>query len=153
MFENIRENLRKAAEERSKKQEEDAREEAKRRSTADAEARQKAERERKIAGIRVITGDVKYRYAILDTLRVYAHYVSEPGQPYDPTASTQQATRMMQELAYTTGADAVIHAQYQVIRYATTRRGYQDVPAYETHLFGTAIKIMGPPVDWENPTE
>lgn len=149
MFDTLKDSLRKAAEERAKKQEEEERINAQKRANADHEARIKAERERKIASIRVITGAVKYRYAIIDTLRVFAHYISEPGQPYDPTASTQQATRMMQEQAFSIGADAVIHAQYQVLRYTTTRKGYQDVPAYETHLFGTAVKIIGPPVDWE----
>lgn len=143
MFDSLKESLKKTAEDRAK---------ARARKDAESAAREQehAERERRIAAVRVITGDVKYRYAILDTLRVYAHYGAEPGEPYDPTSSTVQATRLMQELAYSTGADAVIHAQYQIIRYATTRRGYADVPSYETHLFGTAIKIMGPPLDWED---
>lgn len=148
MFDNIKENMRKAAEDRAKQREEQERAENFRRAQQGAEERIRAERERKIASIRVITGQVKYRYVILDTLRVFSIYTAEPGQPYDPTASTLQAMRQMQELAFQTGADAVIHAQYQILRYTTTRRNYQDVPVYETHLFGTAVKIMGPPSDW-----
>lgn len=150
MFDSIKENLRKVNEERAKAREEQERRDRAKQQQDSANARLKEERERKIATIRVITGDVKYRYAILDTLRVFSHYTAEPGQPYDPTASSQQATRMMQELAYSTGADAVIHAQYQIVRYTTNRRNYADVPVYETHLFGTAIKVMGPPTDWED---
>lgn len=142
MFDSIKENLKKSAEDR-------ARARAQRDAEAASQQQERAERERRIAAVRVITGDVKYRYAILDTLRVYAHYAAEPGEPYDPTACSQQATKLMQELAYATGADAVIHAQYHILRYTSTRRGYADVPSYETHLFGTAIKIMGPPLDWE----
>jgi hypothetical protein len=153
MFDSIKENLRKVNEASAKAREEHERKERAKQQQAEMNARQKDERERKIATIRVITGDVKYRYAILDTLRVFSHYTAEPGQPYDPTASSQQATRMMQELAFSTGADAVIHAQYQIVRYTTQRRGYADVPVYETHLFGTAIKVMGPPVDWEEDKE
>lgn len=153
MFDSIKENLRKANEERNRAREEQERKERLRQQQAEQGAKAKEERERKIATIRVITGEVKYRYAILDTLRVFAHYTAEPGQPYDPTASSVQATRMMQELAFAAGADAVIHAQYQIVRYTTTRRNYADVPVYETHLFGTAIKIMGPPADWENDKE
>lgn len=153
MFDSIKENLRKANEERAKMREEQDRKDRAKQQQDNANARLKEERERKIATIRVITGDVKYRYAILDTLRVFSHYTAEPGQPYDPTASSQQATRMMQELAFSTGADAVIHAQYQIVRYTTNRRNYADVPVYETHLFGTAIKVMGPPTDWEDGKE
>jgi hypothetical protein len=149
MFDNIKENLRRATEERAKAKAEADRKARQRESEAAADARVQEARERKINTIRIITGDVKYRYAILDTLRVYAHYMAEPGQAYDPTASSVQATRLMQELAYSTGADAVIHAQYQIIRYTTSRRNYVDVPVYETHLFGTAVKIIGPPQDWD----
>jgi hypothetical protein len=149
MFDSIKENLRKVNEERAKLREEQDRKDKLRQQQADMNAKMKDDRERKIATIRVITGEVKYRYAILDTLRVFAHYTAEPGQPYDPTASSQQATRMMQELAFAAGADAVIHAQYQIVRYTTTRRNYADVPVYETHLFGTAIKVLGPPIDWD----
>ncbi|MDX1922645.1 MAG: hypothetical protein SFW65_05920 [Alphaproteobacteria bacterium] len=153
MFDSIKENLRKVNEERAKAREEQERKDRAKQQQESINARLKEERERKIATIRVITGDVKYRYAILDTLRVFSHYTAEPGQPYDPTASSQQATRMMQELAFSTGADAVIHAQYQIVRYTTNRRNYADVPVYETHLFGTAIKVMGPPTDWEDPKQ
>ena len=149
MFDNIKENLKKANEERARAREEHERKERAKQQQAEMGAKAKEDRERKIATIRVITGDVKYRYAILDTLRVFSHYTAEPGQPYDPTASSMQATRMMQELAFSTGADAVIHAQYQIVRYTTQRRNFADVPVYETHLFGTAIKVMGPPSDWD----
>lgn len=149
MFDSLKENLKRANEERAKQREEEQRQEKLRQAQQQAEARAHDERERKIASIRVITGDVRYRYAIIDTLRVFAHYTAEPNETYDPTQATRQATRDMQELAFAAGADAVIHAQYQIIRYVTTRRNYSDVPVYETHLFGTAIKIMGPPKDWD----
>jgi uncharacterized protein YbjQ (UPF0145 family) len=142
MFDTLKESLK-------KKREEDAKAETLRHQQRDAEDRAKLEHERKIAGIRVITGDVRYRYVILDTLRVFTHYAAQAGEPYDPTAATTHATRQMQELAYAAGADAVIHAQYQILRYTSARRNYIDVPSYETHLFGTAIKIMGPPKEWE----
>ena len=148
MFESIKETLKKTSEDRAKSKEEADRAARRRDAEEAAKARAAAAREAKIASIRVITGEVKYPYAILDTLRTYAHYMAEPGQSYDPTISSSQATRMMQELAFNAGADAVIHAQYNIVRYTTARRGYVDVPVYETHLFGTAIKIMGPPVDW-----
>jgi hypothetical protein len=150
VFDAIRESLRRAATEREKNREEAAKAERSRQQQADARARQEAEKERQIASVRVITGEVKYRYAIIDTLRVFAHYISTPGEPYDPTASTLRATRMMQELAHAAGADAVIHAQYQIIRSSTSKQGYTDVPVYETHLFGTAVKILGPPSDWDS---
>ena len=153
MFDSIKENLRKVNEERARAKAEQDRKDRAKQQQAEMGAKAKEERERKISTIRVITGEVKYRYAILDTLRVFAHYTAEPGQPYDPTASSQQATRMMQELAYSAGADAVIHAQYQIVRYTTQRRNYADVPVYETHLFGTAIKVMGPPSDWDEEKE
>lgn len=149
MFDSIKEQLKRAGEAAAKAREEELRQQKMRERQRDAENRAMDERERKLASIRVITGDVKYRYAILDTLRVFAHYTAEPGAPYDPTAATQQAIRKMQEMAFALGADAVIHAQYQIVRYATTRRGYADIPVYEAHVFGTAIKIMGPPTDWD----
>ncbi len=153
MFDSIKENLRKVNEERARARENQERKERARQQQTEMNAKARDERERKIASIRVITGDVKYRYAILDTLRVFSHYTAEPGQPYDPTASSAQATRMMQELAFSAGADAVIHAQYQIVRYTTQRRSFADVPVYETHLFGTAIKVMGPPSDWDDGKE
>jgi hypothetical protein len=149
VFDAIRESLKRAAQEREKNREEAARAERTRQEQAQQRARIDAEKERQIASIRVITGEVKYRYAIIDTLRVFAHYLAEPNEPYDPTASTVRATRMMQELAHAAGADAVIHAQYQIVRSTAARGGYNDVPAYETHLFGTAVKIIGPPSDWD----
>ena len=92
VFDAIRDSLRRAAAEREKNREEAAKAERSRQQQADARARAEAEKERQIAAIRVITGEVKYRYAIIDTLRVFAHYVAEPGEPYDPTASTIRAT-------------------------------------------------------------
>lgn len=153
MFDGLKESLKRANEERARAKEEEARQEKQRQARLDADARAAEARERKINSIRIITGDVRYRYAILDTLRVFAHYTAEPGQAYDPTAASMQATRQMQELAFAAGADAVIHAQYQIIRYTTTRRNYSDVPVYEAHLFGTAIRVIGPPPDWEESTE
>ncbi|HVY12886.1 MAG TPA: hypothetical protein VHB73_04910 [Alphaproteobacteria bacterium] len=148
VFTSIRESLKRRQEERAKKREEDLRAELLRQEQAAQRARMDAENERHIASIRVITGEVKYQYVVIDTLRVFAHYVAEPGASYDPTAATTRATRLMQELAHSAGADAVIHAQYQILRYTTRRAQYAEVPVYEAHLFGTAIKIMGPPQDW-----
>jgi uncharacterized protein YbjQ (UPF0145 family) len=150
MFDSLKDSLKKANEERAKLREEELRKQKSRERQRETEERIAEDRERKIQSVRVITGDVRYRYAILDTLRVFAHYIAEPGEAYDPTAATQQATRQMQELAFAAGADAVIHAQYQILRYTATRRNYADVPVYEAHLFGTAIKIMGPPSDWDD---
>jgi uncharacterized protein YbjQ (UPF0145 family) len=149
MFESLKEGLKRAAEENKRAREESERLARAKKAQLEAEAAAASARERKITGIRIITGEVKYRYAILDTLRVFAQYIAEPGEPYDPTASSAKATRLMQELAYSSGADAVIHAQYQIVRYSTSTQGYTNVPVYETHLFGTAVKIIGPPADWE----
>jgi hypothetical protein len=149
VFDAIRDSLKRAAAEREKSREESQKAERTRQEQQATRQRMDAEKERQIASIRIITGEVKYRYAIIDTLRVFAHYSAEPNEPYDPTASTVKAMRMMQEMAHAAGADAVIHSQYQIIRSAIRRAGYADVPAYETHLFGTAIKILGPPSDWE----
>lgn len=150
MFDALKESLKRANEDREKKREEELRQEKLRQARLSAEERARDERERKIASIRIITGDVRYSYVVVDTLRVFAHYMAEPGEAYDPTASTNRAMRDMQELAFAAGADAVIHAQYQILRYTTTRRTYTDVPVYETHLFGTAVKIVGPPRDWDD---
>lgn len=149
MFDNLKEQLKKANEERARAREEEERKQRLREKQRETEQRLAEERERKIQNLRIITGDVRYRYAVIDTLRVFAHYSAEPNESYDPTAATQKAMRQMQELAFAAGADAVIHAQYQILRYTTTRRGYSDVPVYEAHLFGTAIKIMGPPPEWD----
>ena len=153
MFDNLKESIKKANEEKARQREEEARAQRMRDRQKEAEARAIEERERKILGIRIITGDVRYRYAILDTMRVFAHYEAEPGEAYDPTGATQRAMRQMQELAFSIGADAVIHAQYQILRYTTSKRGYADIPVYEVHAFGTAIKIMGPPSDWEESSD
>ena len=56
----------------------------------------------------------------------------------------------MQELAFSIGADAIIHAQYQVLRYTVQQRQMMFMPVYETHIFGTAIKVLGPPQDWKD---
>ncbi len=149
VFDAIRESLRRAREEHERQQTENRKAERSRQEEAARQARLDAEKERRLGAIRVITGDVKYRYAIIDTLRVYAHYTAEPGEAYDPTASTVRATRLMQELAHAAGCDAVIHAQYHISRSPVRRPGYPDSPMYETHLFGTGVKILGPPADWD----
>jgi uncharacterized protein YbjQ (UPF0145 family) len=150
MLGSMKDRMRKAQEAREKARQEQMRAEQAQRDEA-AQARiMEEERERRLRAIRIIPGEVKYRYAILDTIRTIGYAEFSGNQLIDPDESTQRAIAQMQELAFSIGADAVIHAQFQVIRYTIQQRQMMSVPAYETHIFGTAIKIFGPPGDWES---
>lgn len=117
---------------------------------AESQRRAAFAREERIAAIRVITGDLKHRYAIVDTVRAFGLYTAQPGEDYDPTEATRRAQYHLQTQAIELGADAIIHATYQVLRYAEQRHMRQHpVPVYEVHAFGTAVKIVGPPTDWQ----
>ncbi|MGE3770523.1 MAG: hypothetical protein AB7G06_06170 [Bdellovibrionales bacterium] len=109
------------------------------------------EREQKIEQVRVITGDLKHRYVLLESLRAFGHYIAPINDEYDPLEATRRATYHLQAQAVDLGADAIIHARFQVIRYVEQRRGPQGytLPAYEVHAFGTAVRIVGPPPDWD----
>ena len=150
IFERFKEAARRAKEERERKKAEQQETERQRQREAEALRRAEFERQRKISNIRVITGDVKYRYAIMDTVRSWTVYVPEGNAPYDPTEGVGRAIRYLQEQAIRHGADAVIHAQFEILRYTTQRGKYHNVPCYEVYAFGTAIKIVGPPQDWVN---
>ena len=148
MFDAVRDFFRQSADARQKRQDDHVRREQARHQDAERRKRAEQERQRRIQGIRVITGEIRYRYAILETVRAHGFYLAEPGQPYHPTEATERAIRSLQEQAFALGADAVIHAQYQILRYTLERRQFQHTPAYEAHAFGTAVKILGPPPDW-----
>jgi len=146
MFSSMKEKMRKARLERERA------EQALRVEAARAQAMED-ERERRLRAIRVISGEVKYRYAVLDVLRTVGYAEFGGNQLIDPDEATRRAISQMQDLAFSIGADAVIHAQFQVLRYALPQRNMMQMPVYETHLFGTAIKVLGPPEDWQEPDE
>lgn len=106
------------------------------------------ERLERIDAVRVFTGELKHRYVLVDTLRGYGLYEAPASGEYDPVEATRRATYSMQVQAADLFADAVIHAQYQIIRY-TQQHGGRFLPAYEVHAFGTAVRIVGPPADLE----
>ena len=121
---------------------------------AEQRARRSAEEAAQVAAIRVLTGELKHRYAIIEPLQGFGYYTAEQGRTYDPTEATRRAIYSLQKQAFAVGADAVIHARFEIVRYLEQRgafggRGGGVVPAYETHAFGTAIKIVGPPRDWD----
>lgn len=127
------------------------RESLERQQAYEAQSKRRAayEREQRIATVRVITGDLKHRYIIVDTLRGFGLYTAQPGRDYDPTEATRRALYHLQTQAHDIGADAVIHARYEILRYAEPRQLRQaPVPTYEVHAFGTAVKVVGPPADW-----
>lgn len=108
------------------------------------------EREQKIEAMRVLTGDLKHRYAVVETLQGFGHYVAPADAEYDPMEATRRAAYHLKAQAVDLGADAVIHAQYQIVRYTENRGArYIPLPVYEVHVFGTAIRIVGLPTDWE----
>lgn len=123
---------------------------------AQQQRRAAQDREARIADVRVITGELKHRYVIVDTLTGFGHYAAEPGRDYDPTEATRRATYNLQQQAVALGADAVIHARYEILRYAEPRGGVGrlvPLPSYEVHAFGTAVRIVGPPADWPDNKE
>lgn len=115
---------------------------------ADEAARQAAAeemaREERIASVRIITGDITWRYEIANTIRAYARTVQRAGQPVDPVASTDTAIRLLQEEAEEVGAQAVIHVQYHILRFEVPGERHM-LQVYETHAFGTAVRILAPP--------
>lgn len=110
------------------------------------------ERETQIAATRVITGELKHRYVLVDALRGFGVYIVDPGHDYDPTEVTRRATYDLQRQAVALGANAVIHARFEILRYSEDRQG-RPLPIYEAHAFGTAVRIVGPPSDWPENTE
>lgn len=149
MLDALMERMRHARENRDK-----ARRDQDRKSRAQKAEEQRAEaaaqdRDRRVHAIRIITGEVKYRYAILDTIRATGYYEAIGHDLIDPEEATRRAIDNLQNEAFRIGADAVIHAQYHVLRYSIQRRQLMFTPVYETHVFGTAIKVLGPPGDWE----
>lgn len=148
MFDSFKESMRRRQESRERTQRDRQRQEQARQADADRAEAMAQDRSRRMRAIRVITGDVKYRYAIIDTIRAVGHYEAYAGQLIDPDESTRRAIEQIQGQAFSIGADAVIHAQFHVVRYTIQRRQLLFTPVYETHLFGTAIKILGPPEDW-----
>lgn len=117
----------------------DEADEAARRAEAEAMAR-----EERVAAVRIITGDITWRYEIMNTIRAYARTVQQTGRLIDPTASTDTAVRLLQEEADEVGAQAVIHAHFQILRFEVPGERH-PLQVYETHAFGTAVRILGPP--------
>ncbi len=150
MLGSMKDKMRKAREEREKARAEYERAERTKQEEAARAQAMEAEREQQVRGIRIISGEVKYRYAVLDTVRTIGYAEFGGNQLIDPDEATRRAIEQMQELAFSIGADAIIHAQYQVLRYTVQQRQMLYVPVYETHIFGTAIKVLGPPEDWES---
>ena len=153
MFESMKEKMRKAQEERDKARRDHERAEQARRDEASRTKAMEEERERRIRSIRIIPGEVKYRYAVLDTVRTVGYAEFTGNQLIDPDEATRRAVTQLQDLAFSMGADAIIHAQYQVLRYSIQQRQMLFMPVYETHIFGTAIKVIGPPTDWQKPDD
>ncbi len=129
--------------------------EAERKAREQMRAQQDEERRRmneqmkaQIAAVRVITGDIKYKYAIINTVRAWAYVPCFPGAGSDPHQASDIAIYNIQKEALRVGADAVIHAQFHILRYEQPMRDGQIMAAYETHAFGTAVKILAPPDDW-----
>ena len=131
--------------------------EAERQARDDMRRKQEEERRRtdealksRIAAIRVITGDIRYKYAIINTVRAWAYVPCPSGHAADPHQATDIAIYNLQREALRHNADAVIHAQFHILRYEVP---VQDgmMAAYETHAFGTAVKILGAPEDWKTP--
>lgn len=147
MLHKFRDKIRRRQEAQERARQERERRERERLQDAERQKRAEQERVQKILSIRVITGEVKYRHAVIDTVRAVGFYEVEPDNRYLPDEATNRAIAQIQEHAYRLGADAVIHAQYHILRYSVQRRQHVNT-IYETHVFGTAIKILGPPSDW-----
>ena len=130
--------------------------EAERKARERMRERQQEERRRmdeemkaRIAAIRVITGDIKYKYAIVNTVRAWAYVPCPPGMGTDPHQATDIAIYNLQREALRVGADAIIHAQFHILRYEQPAPNGGFMVGYETHAFGTAVKILAPPDDWK----
>lgn len=133
--------------------------EAERKARDEQRARAEEERRRmddamkaRIAAVRIITGDIRYKYAIINTVRAWAYVPCPPGRAADPHQATDIAIYNLQREALKQGADAVIHAQFHILRYEVPLED-GAMAAYETHAFGTAVKILGAPEDWKTPDE
>lgn len=150
MLGSMKEKMRKAREERERIRTERERAARTQQEEAARAAAMEEDREVRVRAIRIITGEVKYRYAVLDTIRTIGYAEFGGNQLIEPDQATQRAITQMQELAFSIGADAIIHAQYQVLRYTVQQRQMLYMPVYETHIFGTAIKVLGPPQDWKD---
>jgi uncharacterized protein YbjQ (UPF0145 family) len=150
MLGSMKEKMRKAREERERIRTERERAARSHQEEAARAAAMEEDREVRVRAIRIITGEVKYRYAVLDTIRTIGYAEFGGNQLIEPDQATQRAITQMQELAFSIGADAIIHAQYQVLRYTVQQRQMMFMPVYETHIFGTAIKVLGPPQDWKD---
>jgi Putative heavy-metal-binding len=137
------ENQRRAADERLRQQEYRAQQEDEKRRTNE-------EMKARIMAVRVITGDIRYKYAIMNTVRAWAYVPCPPGRGGDPNQATDIAIYNIQREAARMGADAVIHAQFHIMRYEI-RLQEGPAPAYEVHAFGTAVKITGAPEEWKTP--
>jgi hypothetical protein len=134
--------------------------EAERKARDEQRARQEDERRRmdaamkaRIAAVRVITGDIRYKYAIINTVRAWAYVPCPPGRATDPHQATDVAIYNLQREGVRQNADAVIHAQFHILRYEVPMQEGGYMTAYETHAFGTAVKILGAPEDWKTPDE
>ncbi len=150
MLGSMKEKMRKAREERERIRTERERSARAAQEEAARAASMEQDREQLVRAIRIITGEVKYRYAVLDTIRTIGYAEFGGNQLIEPDQATQRAISQMQELAFSIGADAIIHAQYQILRYTVQQRQMLYMPVYETHIFGTAIKVLGPPQDWKD---
>lgn len=134
------------AEQKRREREQAERMRAFQRKQAEEEARLREQRKK---SVRIITGDLKHKYAIIDTVRAIGYQELNGGQ-IDPHAATTMANEFMQEAAVKLNADAIIHATYQILRYTQAGRNGTIIPVYESHAFGTLVKILGPPEDWED---
>lgn len=109
------------------------------------------ERQARIDGIRVFTGELKHRYHVVETLRGIGIYYAPPQEAeYDPLEATRRAIYNLQEQAADLGADAVVHARYEILRYMQNTGQQRAVPVYEVHAFGTAVRIIGQSPDLDD---
>ena len=103
---------------RTRREAKAARESIKRQMAYEAEqrARRGQAEAAEVNRVRVLTGDLKHRYVILEALQGFGWYMAEPGKDYDPTEAARRAAHQLRRQAVQLGADAVIHAQFQIIR-------------------------------------
>ena len=139
---------------RTRREAKAARDSVKRQMAYEAEqrARRSQQEAAEVNRVRVLTGDLKHRYVVIEALQGFGWYMAEPGRDYDPTEAARRAAHQLRRQAVQLGADAVIHATYQIIRTVEQQgQGHRRslLPAYEAHAFGTAIRIVGPPADWD----
>lgn len=136
----------------SRAEKEAARESQRRQHAYEQQQRERMahERQARIDGIRVFTGELKHRYHVIETLRGIGIFFAPPQEAeYDPMEATRRAMYHLQEQAADLGADAVVHARYQILRYLQST-GQRAVPVYEVHAFGTAVRIIGQSPDLDD---